>query len=130
MRAEVEADGWRRLREELGPGPAPLPLQPDPVATPAKPREPFHFGAAILKGMVRAGIGGFGAYLAYLAASDGGLGEFEIWLAVIAGFVIALSLTAFGPGRRFVAAMAHAMRWAVIIALGLGTVYLLTQMSA
>jgi hypothetical protein len=48
----------------------------------------------------------------------------------MAGFVVSLALTAFGPGRRFVALMADAARWALIIAAGVGAVYLMTQMSA
>lgn len=129
MRAEVEAEGWRRLREELRPI-APPPQPQAAPAHPAKPRPPFRFGAAILKGIVRFAIGGFGGYLAYIAALDGGLGAFEAWLAVIAGFVVSLSLTAFGPGRRLVALMADAARWALIIAAGVGAVYLMSQMSA
>lgn len=130
MRAEVEADGWRRLREELSVPPTPLPPQPQAAPATARPSEPFHFGAAMLKGIVRFGIGAFGGYLAYVAALDGGLGEFEAWLAVGAGFITALALTAFGPGRRFVALMADATRWALIIAAGVGAVYLISQMSA
>lgn len=129
MRAEVEAEGWRRLREELRPIAPPPQLQPQPSQA-VQAKEPFRFGAAIFKGLVRFGIGAFGGYLGYIAALDGGLGEFEAWLAVLAGFVVSLALTAFGPGRRFVALMADAARWALIIAAGIGAVYLMTQMSA
>lgn len=131
LRAEVEAEGWRALRSHLAhPIAAPAYGPEAPVAAQPKPTREWHFGAAMLKGIVRSCIGAFGAYLAFIAAMDSGAGEFEAWLAIIAGFIVSLALTAFGPGRRLVAALANMMRWGLVIALGVGAVYLVSQMAA
>lgn len=126
IRAEVEAEGWRRLREELAPA-----AIPPPAPAPEKARRNLNLGAGILlKGLVRFALGAFGGYLAFVAAMDSGAGEFEAWLAVLAGFVITLCLTLFSPGRRLVALLAEATRWALMIGAGLGAVWLLGHMSA
>ena len=125
LRAEVEAEGWRNLRQHLAHPPV---ASTAPTAPP--PKREWRFGAAMVKGVVRSGIGAAGAYLAYLAAADGGLGEFEIWLAAIAGFIVALSLTAFGVGRDLVHALARMTAWGLVIALCVGAVYLVSQMAA
>ena len=78
---------------------------------------------------MRFALAAFGGYLAYLAAYDGGLGEFEIWLAVGAGFLVTLSLSMLGPARRFVHALAEAARWALIGTLAIGAVWVLVAMS-
>lgn len=128
LRAEVEAEGWRALRSHLA-HPAVTTTAPEAAATPPPKRE-WRFGAAIVKGVVRFGIGAAGAYLAFLAAADAGLGEFEVWLALIAGFVVTLSLTAFGVGRQLVHGLARMTAWALVIALGAGAVYLMSRMAA
>lgn len=127
MRAEMEAEAWRRLREQLAP--------PQPLPAPAAPERPdtpdFHrSGSAMLKALVRFGLAAFFAYLAYLAAVDGGLGEFEIWLAIGATFVATLALSMFGPMRGLVLVLAETMRWVIIATAGLGAVWLMLQMSA
>ncbi|GAM99904.1 hypothetical protein U91I_03559 [alpha proteobacterium U9-1i] len=129
LRAEVEAEGWRNLRQHLA-HPVIAPTAPDAPAAPLPPKREWRFGAAMVKGIVRSGVGAAGAYLAFLAAADSGLGEFEIWLAVIAGFIVSLSLTAFGIGRQLVHALARMAAWGLVIALGVGAVYLVSQMAA
>ena len=129
LRAEVEAEGWRALRSHLA-HPAVAAVAPEAPAAPPPTKREWRFGAAMFKGVVRFGIGAAGAYLAYLAAADGGLGEFEIWLAVIAGFVVSLSLTAFGVGRQLVHGLARMTAWGLVIALGVGAVYLMSRMAA
>jgi hypothetical protein len=128
LRAEVEAEGWRALRSHLA-HPAVATTAPDAPAAPPPKRE-WRFGAAMVKGVVRFGIGAAGAYLAFLAAADAGLGEFEVWLALIAGFVVTLSLSAFGVGRQLVHGLARMTAWALVIALGAGAVYLMSRMAA
>lgn len=137
VRAEVEAEGWRRLRADLStPPPAPAPAS---IAAPAQIRAPqlveggerYHrSGSAVLKGLVRFAIGVFGAYLSYIAAMDAGAGEFEVWLWVGSGFVVALALTAFGPGRAFVHFMAETARWVLILTLCVSAVWAVVQASA
>jgi hypothetical protein len=62
--------------------------------------------------------------LAYLAAVDGQLGEFESWMATGSVFVVTLALSMFGAARRFVHFLAETMRWALICAVGVGGVWL------
>lgn len=134
MKAELEAEAWRRLRLELAvTQPVVAPLPPAPVAppAPAAPRfDPHKTGSAILKGLVRFALATFGAYLCYLAGVDGGLGEFEIWLATGAGFLVTLALSMFGAFRQFVHFMAEAARWCLIFAVGLGAVWMMMHMQA
>lgn len=129
FRAEVEAEAWRRMRAELMPPPelAPAPSNA-PVAAPAF--DPHRTGSAILKALVRFALASFGAYLAYLAAFDSGLGEFEMWLATGSGFMVTLALSMFGPMRSFVHMLAETARWMLIVAIGLGAVWMFVQMSA
>lgn len=121
MRAEMEAEAWRRLRRELA-LPAPLP-PPQPVGAAAAP-DPHRSGSGVLKGAVRFLLAAFGGYLAFLAAVDSGLGEFEVWLAVGAAFLITLSLSMLGAARGFVHAVAETVRWLLIIGAGVAALWL------
>lgn len=119
LRAEMEAEAWRRLRQELA-IPQPLPQPIDPAAQP----DLHQTGSGILKGLVRFMLAAFGGYLAFLAAVDSGLGELEIWLAVGAAFLVTLSLSMLGAARGFVHAAAETMRWLIIISAGVGVTWL------
>jgi len=119
VRAEIEAETWRRLRLETA--------QAAPPALPAPEPDPHATGSLTLKALVRFLLGAGGGYLAYLAATDAGLGEFETWLALGAGFLITLALSAFGPLRRAVHLLAETARWAIVVAAGLGALWLLTH---
>ncbi len=121
LRAELEAEAWRRLRQELA-IPEPLPA-PQPVG-PSVQADPHQSGSTILKGAVRFMLASFGAYLAFLAAVDSHLGEIEVWLAVGAAFVVTLSLTMLGAARGFVHMVAETMRWLLIIGAGVGATWL------
>lgn len=135
LRAEAEAEGWRRIRTDLS-TPQPLAVAaPAQVSAPIPTREEearrYHRGgSAILKALVRFALGAFGGYLAWIAAMDSGAGEFEVWLWVGSGFIVAMALSAFGPGRAFVHYMAEAARWVLILAAGVGAVWLLVHASA
>jgi hypothetical protein len=120
LRAELEAEAWRRLRGELA---APV-AKPAP-ASPAF--DPHRAGSAVLKGLVRFGLAASGAYLAFLAAIDSNLGEFEVWLAVGASFLVTLALTIFGPVRRIVHMLAETARWMLLIAVGFGAIWMVTH---
>ena len=124
LRAEFEAEAWRRMREELA---APPQALPPPVAEVEAEPDYHSSGSIILKGLVRFTLGAFGGYLAWLAATDAGLGEFEIWLAVGAAFLAVLALSAIGPARRFVHLLAETTRWAIIVGVALGALWLLVQ---
>ncbi len=122
VRAEMEAAAWRQLREHLA----------APPALPAPAEEPFDHhkaGSAILKALVRFVIAIFGAYLGWLAAVDAQLGEFEVWLATGAGFLILLSLSMFGYAREFVHILAETARWAIICAVAFGALWMMFQMA-
>jgi hypothetical protein len=121
LRAEMEAEAWRRLRQELAiPEPLPAPLPVGPAARPDLQQT----GSGILKGLVRFMLAAFSGYLAFLAAVDSGLAEFEIWLAVGAAFLVALSLSMLGAARGFVHAIAETMRWLLILGAGVGATWL------
>lgn len=124
IRAEIEAEAWRRLREEIARPPAPLSLP-----APASPTDidPHRGGSLTLKALVRFLLAAGGAYVAYLAGADSRLGEFELWLAAGAGFCVTLALTAFGPLRRAVHFMAETARWALILGVGFGGLWWLLQ---
>lgn len=134
LRAEMEAEAWRRMRHDLvlaEPLPA-APPQPQaiPAPAPTPARDPHRTGSAILKALVRFMLAAVGAYLAYLAAIDSQLGEFEVWLATGAGFLVTLSLSMFGVARDFVHMLAETARWMIILAVGLGALWVFVQMSA
>jgi hypothetical protein len=123
IRAEMEAEAWRLLRQE-----AALPA-PEPQAPPEPSFDHHSAGSAMLKGLVRFALAGFGAYLAYLASWDARLGEFEIWLATGAGFLVSLAFSMFGPAREFVHMLAETARWVIIVAVALGAVWVMVQMA-
>jgi hypothetical protein len=124
LRAELEAEAWRRLRYELA-VPEALPAPPPEAAQPPAPEFDHHqTGSTILKGLVRFMLAAFGGYLAFLAAVDGNLGEFEIWLAVGAAFLVTLALSMFGAARQFVHLLAETARWIIILAAGAGGAWL------
>jgi hypothetical protein len=127
LRAEMEAEAWRRLRADMA-VPEPVPTAPDAE----KPREldPHGSGSTILKALVRFGLAAFVSYLAYLAAADSQLGEFEIWLAIGSTFLVTLALSMFGPARRFVHVLAETARWVIISGLVLGILWFATHMQA
>jgi hypothetical protein len=124
LRAEVEAEGWRSLRQKLATPQALAP--PESVAVTSIPTEIDHHraGSTILKALVRFLLASFAAYLAYLAGADAHIGEVEIWLAVGSSFVVALALSMFGGAREFVHLAAETMRWVLLIGIGLGATYL------
>jgi len=121
VRAEMEAEAWKRLRRELS-QPAPLPAPANDV-----PVDYHRNGSALLKALVRFTLASFGAYLAWIAAMDSRLGEFEVWLAVGAGFTLTLALSLFGPARGFVHALAETARWGIIAGVAFGGLWLLLQ---
>jgi hypothetical protein len=128
MRAELEAEAWRRLRQQIAaPGPV---ITPEPASV--RPVEAASIdihktGSLVLKAIVRFALAASGAYIAWLAAVDGGLGEFETWLALAAGFLVTLSLSMLAPARAFVHMLAEALRWGLLAAAGIGAVWLLTH---
>jgi hypothetical protein len=132
VRAEMEAEAWRRLRETLSARPeAPQP-EPSPVGAhaPSPLDQIDRGGSIILKALVRFALAAFGAYVAWIAAVDGGVGEFEVWLATGAGFLVTLCLSMLDPARRFVHLIAEAMRWALLVVVALGAVWLMVQAQA
>lgn len=118
LRAEMEAEGWRRLREEL-PEPAPAQIGYVPAEV-----DHHHSGSTVLKALVRFMMAAFAGYLAFLAGVDSQLGEFEVWLAVGSAFAITLAVSMFGVAREFVHMAAEAMRWIIIVAAGVGATWL------
>ncbi|MGE0664861.1 MAG: hypothetical protein AB7H66_04420 [Hyphomonadaceae bacterium] len=120
LRAEMEAEAWRRLRMELA-IPEPVPAQ---AASAAAVADRHHTGSTILKALVRFMIAAFMGYLAFLAGVDSRLGEFEVWLAVGGAFSITLAASMFGPARDFVRLAAEAMRWILMISAGVGATWL------
>jgi hypothetical protein len=128
VRAELEAEAWRRLREQTR-QPAPQPIAaPAPTAAPAV--NLHRTGSTILKALVRFCMGAAASYLAFIAALDSQLGEFEAWLAVGAAFIVTLALSMFSPLRGAVHALAETMRWVLVLALGVGGLWMFFQLSA
>jgi hypothetical protein len=127
LRAELEAEAWRRLRRELQ---TPLPPAPAPVVAQPKAINPHRTGSAILKGLVRFALAAAFAYLAYIAAVDSRVGEFEIWLAIGSTFLVTLALSMFEPVRTFVHTLAETARWVLIVAIGIGALWMVTHLSA
>jgi len=132
VRAELEAEAWRRLRSQLA---APQPLAALPPAAPppnapaqAPVRDPHRSGSGVLKGVVRFAIAAFCAYIAWIAAADGGLGELEMWFAVCTVFIATLALSALEPARRMVHFLAETTRWVLIFAFVFGVAWVLTHM--
>jgi hypothetical protein len=126
LRAELEAEAWRRLRHELA---TPAPTAPQAIApAPATPEFDHHkSGSAILKALVRVGLAAFVSYLAYIASMDSGLGEFEAWLAIGSAFMVTLALSMFGIAREFVHMLAETMRWVIITGAGIAALWLATH---
>jgi hypothetical protein len=120
LRAEVEAEAWRRLRMELA-LPEPVPAQAGNAPATA---DRHRSGSTILKALVRFMLAAFVGYLAWLAGVDSQLGEFEVWLVVGSSFLITLAASMFGPAREFVHMAAEAMRWILFIAAGVGLTWL------
>jgi hypothetical protein len=130
-RAELEAEAWRRLRQQLADQPPAL--APPSAPAPAKPApafNPHRTGSAILKGLVRFMLAAFGAYLTFIAGADSQLGEFEVWLATGTAFIVVLALSAFSPLRGMVHAMAETTRWILLVGFVIGLAWLFTHMSA
>jgi hypothetical protein len=128
VRAELEAEAWRRLRRELA-TPELAPTTP----APAQSQSGFDHhskGSTILKAFVRFGLAAFVSYLAYLAAIDSQFGEFEVWLAVGSIFLVTLALSMFGLARELVHTLAETARWALILAVGFGALWVFTHMGA
>jgi hypothetical protein len=130
VRAEMEAEAWRRLRADLSTltpqvaaaAPAPQVLEPE--------FDHHSEGSTILKAIVRFVLATFCAYLAYIAAVDSQLGEFEVWLSIGATFFVTLALSMFGFAREFVHMLAETARWLIVSAVALGGVWILFQMAA
>ena len=121
LRAEMEAEAWRRLRSELA-VPQALPA-PEAASAPAE-IDHHRSGSTILKALVRFILASLAAYLAWLAGVDARLGEFDIWMATGSTFAVVLALSMFGAARGFVHAAAETVRWMLLIALGFGATWL------
>lgn len=129
LRAELEAEAWRRLREVHARPPEPPPALAAPALAQARP-DPSFGGSLILKALVRFALGAGMAYIAYIAAVDAQLGAFEAWLAAIAGFLITLSLSLLGPFRRAIHATAETAKWAIIAGAAFGALWLVMNPGA
>lgn len=123
LRAEAEAEGWRRLREKLV-RPEPMALTPPAAIAAAIEADPHRTGSAILKAVVRFLLAAFAAYLAWIAGMDARFGEFDVWMITGSTFAITLALSMFGPARGFVHAAAETMRWILLIGIGFGATWL------
>ena len=121
LRAELEAEAWRRMRQAHA-----LPPPPEAVALPP-PRDPSLGGSLILKALVRFAIGAAMAYVAYIAALDAQMGAFEAWLAAGSAFLVALALSLLAPFRRMIHAIAETARWAIIAGAALGALWYALQ---
>jgi hypothetical protein len=117
VRSEPEAETWPVLRRNLRETPH--------VNTPI---DYNNTGSATLKALVRFGLATFGAHVAWLVAVAFQLGQFEIWLAMAAGFVITLALSMFGYARGLVNMLAEAARWILVSAVALSALWLAFQL--
>jgi hypothetical protein len=124
VRAELEAEAWRRLREQSRQN------APPPPAPPPAVQNPHRTGSIVFKALVRFAMSAAASYLAFIAALDSQLGEFEAWLAVGAAFIVTLALSMFRPLRGAVHAMAETMRWVLVLAVGVGGLWMFFQLSA
>jgi hypothetical protein len=121
-RSERDAKAWRLLREDL---------RATPHAAGSSANAPIDYnntGSATLKALVRFGLATFGAHVAWLVAVAFQLGQFEIWLAMAAGFVITLALSMFGYARGLVNMLAEAARWILVSAVALSALWLAFQL--
>ncbi len=119
-RAETEAQTWRDLREES--------LFSRTLTHPAKPTMDYHHsGSATLKALVRFGLATLGAHAAWLIAVAAQLGQFEVWLAMAAGFMITLALSMLGVSRWLVHLLAQAAGWMVFAVVALSGAWLAFQ---
>ena len=84
-------------------------------------------GSATLKALVRFGLATFGAHAAWLGAAAFQLGQFEIWLAMAAGFIITLALSMFGYARGLVHLLSEAARWLLVSAVVVSGLWLAFQ---
>ncbi|MGH6951267.1 MAG: hypothetical protein ACREH4_10360 [Vitreimonas sp.] len=127
LRAELEAEAWRRLRELS----SRVDLPPETVVTAAQgqgARTNFHTtGSSLLKAIVRFGLAACLAYIAWIAAVDARLSSVDVWLCVVTVFVVGLTVTLIGPARGLVHFLAETMRWGLIVAVALGGLWLLVQ---
>ena len=129
LRAEMEAEAWRRLRELSAGGAIP----PDAIMTAT--HDPRHdaghdyhnTGSILLKAVVRFALASLAAYVGWIAAVDAQLAAFDVWLSVFGVFVAALAVTLVGPARGLVHMLAETIRWVLIIAAALGGLWLLVQ---
>lgn len=111
---------WRQLREESTSSP---PLR----AAAAQTVDYSHSGSSTLKALVRFGLATVGAHVAWIVALASQAGQFEIWLAMAAGFVITLALSMFGAARALVQLLAEAAAWMIVAAVALSSVWLTFQ---
>ena len=125
LRAELEAEAWRRLRELSDF----RELPPDVDISTVTHAEPdYHStGSIIFKALVRFMIAACVAYLAWLAAVDAEFAEFEILLTVCAAYIVTLSVTLLGPARGLVHVLAETLKWMLIITVALGVLWWLVQ---
>lgn len=120
IRCEREAAAWRLLREDLRANSL--------AADGAKPPIDYdHRGSATLTALVRFGLATLGAHLAGLMAVAGQVGQFELWLAMTAGFVITLALSMFSAARGFVHLLAQAAGWMIVAGVSLSGMWLAFQ---
>jgi hypothetical protein len=121
-RSEQDAKAWRLLRQDL---------RATPLAAGSSANAPIdfnHTGSTTLKALVRFGLATFGAHVAWIVAVATQLGQFEIWLAMAAGFVITLALSMFGYARGLVNILAEAARWTLVSAVALSALWLAFQL--
>lgn len=118
MRAELEAEAWRLLREKVdGASSAP--------GTPALSAPLAPAGSFLTRILVRAALAVGCGYLAWLASVDSGMGEFEALLATGAGIAVSLALSVLEPGRRLVGFIAKTLAWIALTIAGFAGLWVL-----